>query len=47
MDGIDIIDRNVLESRSLKIVEIIKKNRNKPCYQNIFTFLIRGSLTMD
>lgn len=36
-----------LENRILKIVEKITKNRHRPCYQNINTFLIRGNSIID
>ena len=36
-----------LENRILKIVEKIVKQRNRPCLQNINTFLIRGGVEIN
>ena len=36
-----------LEDRIVRIVSKIKKNRNRPCYQNIFTMLVRGGKAIE
>ena len=36
-----------LEKRILNIVEKITNNRNRPCYQNVHTFLTRGDFIID
>ena len=36
-----------LENRIVRIVSKIKKNRNRPCYQNIFTMLDRGGKAIE
>ena len=46
-NSIESIDYNILENRILKIVEKITKNRNRPCYRNIYTFLIRGNFSIE
>ena len=46
-NSIESIDNNILESRILKIVEKITKQRNRPGYRNIHTFLMRGNFSID
>ena len=46
-NSIESIDYNILENRILKIVEKITKNRNIPCYRNIYIFLIRGNFSIE
>ena len=36
-----------LEDRIIRIITKIKKNRNRPCLQNIFTMLTRGGRVID